>query len=148
MANPRTIARLEAQILRRAAHCIQFELADPRAGFITLTRVELSNDLTSARIYYSVLGDEGERTKAESLFEQAGGFIQRQVARVLHTRTVPHLKWIFDETIVRAAEMDLLIRRARERDEAIRAAGAGSGTDSEDSGEEEANEGGWEEAHH
>ena len=59
MASPKTIARLEAQILRRIAHCLQFELSDPRAGFITVTRVELSKDINTARVSYSVLGGEG-----------------------------------------------------------------------------------------
>ena len=51
MANPRTIARLEAQIRRRAAYCLQFEVADPRATFITITRVELSSDLLNGKTF-------------------------------------------------------------------------------------------------
>ena len=119
MANPRTIARLEAQIQRRAAHCLQFEVADPRSAFLTITRVELSKDLANAKIYYSVLGDESERTKTAHMLEQAGGFIQRQVASILHTRVTPRLRWVYDESISEAARLDQLIREARERDRAI-----------------------------
>lgn len=120
MASPRTIARLEAQIQRRAAHCLQFEVADPRAGLITITAVDLSKDLSTARILYSVLGDEAERSKAEHMLTQAGGFIQRQVARVLSTRTVPHMRWVYDDTVAEAARLDRLIREARARDERLR----------------------------
>lgn len=116
MANQRTIARLEARIHQRAAHCLQFEVSDPRATFITITRVELSTDLRNGKIFYSVLGQESERSKAGHMLQGAAGFIQRQVARVLETRNVPHLRWIFDESIERAANMDRLIREARERD--------------------------------
>ena len=121
MASPKTIARLEAQIRRRAAHCLQFEVSDPRAGLITVTRVELSKDMSSAKIFYSVLGDDGDRSKAEHMLLSAAGFIQRQVASVLHTRTIPHMRWVFDGSIVEAARLDRLIREARERDRRMRA---------------------------
>lgn len=119
MANPRTIARLEARIHERAAWCLQFEIKDPRAGFITIQRVELASDLSSGKIHYSVLGDEGDRSKAAHMLEGAAGFIQRQVARVLDMRRVPRLVWVYDDSIEKAAELDLLIRRARERDREI-----------------------------
>ena len=120
MANPRTIARVEAQIQRRAAHCLQAELADPRAGFVTITKVEASHDLSSASIHYSVLGSESDRKRVEHMLEQAGGFIQRRVASVLQLRNAPRLHWRYDESIAEAARMDLLIREARDRDQRIR----------------------------
>ncbi|MBK7645413.1 MAG: 30S ribosome-binding factor RbfA [Planctomycetes bacterium] len=119
MANPRTIARLQERIKERAAYCLQFEVNDPRASFITVTRVELTHDFSFAKIYYSVLGDESDKSKAAHMLEHAGGFIQRQVARVLETRRVPHLRWIFDGSTEDAAAMDHLIHQARERDRAI-----------------------------
>lgn len=119
MANPKTVARLQAQIQRRVAHCLQFELADPRAGFLTVTRVELTQDLASAKVFYSVLGEDADVRLSGKMLEQATGFIQRQVARVLRTRTVPRLSWEFDASIREAARMDQLIRAARERDREI-----------------------------
>lgn len=119
MANPRTIARLEAQILRRAAYCLQFEVSDPRSTFITLTRVELSKDLTHAKVFWSVLGDESERTRVEHMLESATGFIQRQVASVLKTRVTPRLRFVYDDSLAEAARLDQLIRDARRRDREI-----------------------------
>jgi ribosome-binding factor A len=119
MANPRTKARLEARIQERAAYCLQFEIRDPRASFVTITRVELSPDLTSGRIHYSVLGGQPERSKAEHMLRSAAGFIQRQVARVLTLRRMPHLRWVYDDSLEVADNMDRLIREARERDRAI-----------------------------
>jgi ribosome-binding factor A len=123
VANPRTIARLEARILERAAHCVEFELNDPRAGMVTITRVELSNDLTAGKIFYSVLGDAGDKSKAAHMLESAAGFIQRKVARVLNMRRVPHLRWVYDESIEAAARLDDRIRSALERDRMIQAEG-------------------------
>jgi len=129
MANPRTIARLEARIQERAAYCLQFEVNDPRASFITVTRVELSSDLTSGKIHYSVLGSEGDKSKAEHMLKSAAGYIQRQVARVLDVRRVPHLRWVYDGSMEHASNMDKLIREARERDRAINPHGVPSSGD-------------------
>lgn len=122
MANPRTLARLEARIQERAAHCLQFEIKDPRATFVTITKVELAQDVSKGKIWWSCLGSEADRRKTEAMIAGAAGFIQRQVARVLDTRTVPHLAWEYDASIARAAEMDKLIDEARARDEAVRGA--------------------------
>jgi ribosome-binding factor A len=119
MANPRTIARLQARIHERAAYCLQFEIADPRAVFITITHVELSSDLSVGKIHYSVLGTEGEKSKAAHMLASAGGYIQRQIARVLEMRRIPRLVWVYDDSVEKAADLDLLIREARERDRAI-----------------------------
>ena len=119
MANPRTIARIESRILERAAHCLQFEVNDPRASFITLTQVKLSTDLSSAKIYYSVLGASADRSKVAHMLDHAGGFIQRQVARVLDLRRVPRLSFIYDDSAEAASDLQKLIKEARERDKLI-----------------------------
>ena len=119
MANPRTIARLQSRIQERAAYCLQFEVNDPRASFITITKVALSPDLTSGKIYYSVLGSESDKSQAEHMLRSAAGYIQRQVARVLDLRRVPHLKWMYDESVEHAADLAKLIQDARARDREI-----------------------------
>lgn len=123
MANPRTIAKLEARIHERAAHALEFEVRDPRNVLVTITKVELSNDLSHAKIFYSVLGGKSDRSKAEHMLASAGGFIQRQVARVLETRKVPHLSWEFDESIEQAQKLDSAIKKALERDRIIHETG-------------------------
>jgi ribosome-binding factor A len=120
MANPRTIARMESRIRERAAYCLQFELNDPRAGLVTITRVELAKDLSTGKIHYSTLGDQVDRNKCRAMLDSAAGFIQRQVARVLETRTVPHLSFHFDESLERAANMDRLINEALKKDDEVR----------------------------
>ena len=119
MANARTIARLEARIRERAAYCLEFEIKDPRASFITITKVELASDIASGKIHYSVLGDASEHSKAEHMLESASGYIQRQVARVLQLRRMPHLRWVYDDSLAEASRMDQLIKEARERDQEI-----------------------------
>ncbi|HJO26758.1 MAG TPA: 30S ribosome-binding factor RbfA [Planctomycetota bacterium] len=123
MANRRTIERLQARIKERVAYCIQFELADPRSAFVTILSVELSSDLRNVKISYSVLGDDADRTKVAHMLEHAGGFIQRQMGRVLDTRHVPRISWTYDDSADYSDRMDKLIREARERDHNIRQQG-------------------------
>lgn len=123
MVNPRTKAKLEARIHERAAHAIEFELRDPRSGFITITKVELASDLTAGKIYYSVLGSAADRSKTAHMLAGAAGFLQRQISRVLDMRRMPRLSWVYDESIAEASRMQSVIEQALERDRAIAATG-------------------------
>ncbi len=123
MVNKRTIARLEARIHERAAHCLEFEVSDPRASFITITNVELSSDLSSGKIHYSVLGNDADKANAKRMLDSAAGYIQRRVARVLELRRMPHLKWYYDASIEEAAKLEERIQRALERDQQIHTSG-------------------------
>ena len=119
MASPRTVARVAARIRQRVAHCLQFEVNDPRAGSITVTEVRLSADLRNATILFSLV-EEKDRSKTEHMLEGATGFVRRQLGRVLETRVIPELRWMYDDRIAKAAEMERLIERAVSRDEEIR----------------------------
>jgi len=138
MANPRTIERLQARILERAATAVEFDLKDPRGGFITVTRVELAKDLSCGKIFYSVLGNASDRTKVAHMLESAAGFLQRQIGRGLQLRRMPHLTWVYDESIEEAARLDELIGKALERDRLI--AEQGRAPEDEDEDEESAAE--------
>lgn len=138
MANPRTQARIEARILERAATVLQTEVSDPRAGFITVTRVEMSSDLTSGKIYYSVLGTEGDRSKVERMLDDASGYLQRMIAPALQLRRTPHLRWYYDESLEYAQTMDQKIREALERDRSISGQADAATAEPADSGDPEA----------
>jgi ribosome-binding factor A len=119
MANPRSKARLEARIHERVAHCLEFELSDPRSGFVTVTKVELSSDLSIARVFYSVYGTEGDKSRVRHMLEDATGFVRTKVGSVLRVRRVPRIVWMYDDSIEYAARMDAAIRAALEHDREI-----------------------------
>lgn len=119
MVNPRSKARIEARIQERVAHCVEFELNDPRTTFITITRVEVSDDLSIAKVFYSVYGTEGDKSRTAHMLDGASGFVKKQVGRVLKTRRIPSLRWIYDDSIELAARMHDTIQDALERDRAI-----------------------------
>lgn len=105
MASQRSIDRVTSWIHRKVATMLLRDLKDPRVGFLTITRVKVTKDLETATLYYSVLGDEAERSKARHMLDHARSFIQREVAKGLDTRVAPQLRFEFDESIEGAAEM-------------------------------------------
>ncbi len=119
MANPRTVARVSARIKQRVAHCLQFELNDPRAGVVTITEVRLSADMRNATILWT-LPEEKDRSNTLHMLDGATGFVRKQLGRVLETRTIPALRWEFDDSIQKAADMERMIEQAVARDEEIR----------------------------
>jgi len=119
MANPRTVARVSARIKQRVAHCLQFELNDPRAGVVTVTEVQLSSDMRNATILWT-LPEEKDKSKTLHMLDGATGFVRKQLGRVLETRVIPALRWEYDDSIKKAAEMERLIEQAVARDEEIR----------------------------
>ena len=92
-------------------------LKDPRIGFVTVTGVDTSPDLRAARVYVSILGDEGERESALEGLESSRGFLQAQIAHELRMKRTPALSFLYDETVARAARMTRLLDEVAPRDE-------------------------------
>ncbi len=72
--------RIERIIREEASSVILFELADPRIGFVTVTRVKVTGDLQSARIFVSVLGDEADRSITMKALARAATVVRRAIA--------------------------------------------------------------------
>lgn len=81
-----------AEVIRReVSSIIHDELKDPRLGFITITRVEMPADLSFARIFYSVLGDQQAQEKSKEALDSANGFIRRLIGQRIQLRLVPEI---------------------------------------------------------
>lgn len=114
--NERRIQRIQELIKHRVAQVIDHELSDPRRGLITITRVKIDRELMSCEVFWSILGDHKARRLNAKMLDDARAFVQREVAAVLRTRTVPHLRFRFDESIEGVMRIDSLladIRRER-----------------------------------
>ncbi len=88
---------------------LQNEVSDPRIGFLTVLDVEPTVDLKEAKVYLSILGGEGDRSKAEHALASARGYIQREVGKGLETRNTPVLRFVFDDSRDQVARLESLI---------------------------------------
>ena len=75
------------------------ELHDPGVGFVTVTRVQVSNDLQHARVFYTSLGDATARKNTAQALERATGFMRRQIGQRLRLRRTPEIAFQFDESV-------------------------------------------------
>ena len=112
------IQKLEKVAIQRASNVVLFEMADPRLSLVTLTRADLANDLSTVTFYYSVLGAAGDRSKVTHALRDATGHVQREVARVFHTRKCPAVRFEYDPSIEGSVKMGALLGKlAAERAE-------------------------------
>jgi ribosome-binding factor A len=92
----RRTARLSEEIREEVARIIP-TLKDPRVGFVTVTRTEMTPDLRTVRVHVGVLGDANQRTRTLQGLAQAAGFIRRELGRRLSIRHTPEVSFHYDE---------------------------------------------------
>lgn len=99
---------------------------DPDLGFVTVTDVRVTGDLQHASLFYTVFGDELQRTRTATLLEANKGKLRSFVGKQLGIRLTPSLEWIADAIPENAAHLDDLLREARERDAEVARAAEGA----------------------
>lgn len=109
--------RVNALLQRELAQVISEELNDPRIPFATVTGVETTPDLRSARVHVSFLGDDETRREAVAALERAKHHLRRVIGERTDLRHVPALVFVEDRSAERAARISSLLREARERGE-------------------------------
>jgi ribosome-binding factor A len=94
------------------------EIRDPRVGFVTVTAVLVSNDLSHARVMVSVPGEDAEKSRAMEGLQSAAGFLRSRAARALTTRSVPELHFELDRGLEHAARINELLNTIKREDQA------------------------------
>jgi ribosome-binding factor A len=102
--------RVDEAVREVLSDAITSRVKDPRVGFVTVTSVETAPDLRRARVYVSVLGDEGVRRRSLAGLRSAHGILQRAVARELRFKHTPALEFVYDDTAERAARVARLLQ--------------------------------------
>jgi ribosome-binding factor A len=85
------------------------ELKDPRLGFVTVTAVQVTNDLEYATVWVSVFGSDAARARSMQALEGAAGVLQGRINRALHLRRTPHLRFTYDAAVEQGVRMSKLI---------------------------------------
>ena len=109
---PARSLRVADQIQRELAEILRTELKDPRVAMITLTGVEVTNDYSHAKVFYTLMGNAEQRAETEVGLKQAGGFLRSQIARRIKLHTIPQLHFVYDASVERGFELSQLIDEA------------------------------------
>jgi len=109
-------ARVAEVIQREVAYIIQQGMNDPRAAAVTITHAKVTRDMSSARIYFIMQGDEHEVNETVKVLNKASGFIRHELTGRVDLRHIPKLIFTFDQSIERGIRIGKLIEDVMKED--------------------------------
>lgn len=104
--------RLAETLKEEISQLIRVELKDPRIGFVTVTSVDVADDLAHAKVYVSVLGSEDEGKASLETLNRAAGFVRSEIGKRVRLRHVPAIVFKYDPSIQHGAHIAKLLRDA------------------------------------
>ncbi len=114
MADSRRLVKYAGNLKKEISFIIDRKVSNPEKGFITINAVRVSPDLKIASIYYTVLGDEGQKEKSQKVLEKSKGFIRNELKPSIKSRWLPELRFFYDDTIEHAHKINTLINKIHE----------------------------------
>ncbi|WP_028561390.1 30S ribosome-binding factor RbfA [Paenibacillus pinihumi] len=105
------VGRVGEQIKKELSLIIQQELKDPRIGFITVTGVEVTSDLSQAKVFLSVLGSEEQKEETLKALGKGTGFIRSELGKRMKLRHTPVLIFKFDGSIEYGSHIEALLEQ-------------------------------------
>ena len=108
--------RLGNQVLRTLNELLRFESKDPSLKLVSLTSVDLSRDLSVARVYFSMLDPNADPEPVQQGLERASGFLRGRLGREIKIRHVPELRFAHDDSAAEAQRISSLIDGALKAD--------------------------------
>ncbi len=108
--------RVAQALKEEVSSIIHYELNDPRLGFVTVTRVELTQDMRNAKIFFSVLGDAQAYKKTAEALNSALGFIRRLIAQRIRLRFAPEIIFKEDRSSEYSVRVQEVLDKIKEQD--------------------------------
>ncbi|MCX5714114.1 MAG: 30S ribosome-binding factor RbfA [Candidatus Omnitrophica bacterium] len=112
--------RVTAALEREISSIIHDELKDPRLGFVTLTKVELSKDLRFAKVFFSVLGKEQDYKNTQEALDSAKGFIKKLVCERIDLRFVPDIIFREDHSNEYSVKIEEILNQIKGEQDAVK----------------------------
>lgn len=110
----RRIGRLGDQIQEEVSDIIRRKMKDPRVGFVSVTGVKVSPDLSVAQVWVSVMGESDDIDKNLNCLKGAAGFIRAELGRRLRIKRIPELKFHYDDSSVKGARIDSILKHLKD----------------------------------
>lgn len=101
--------RLGAQVLRTLSELLRFDVKDPGLNGVSLTLVEMTRDVSIAKVYFSLLNPDDDPKSALEGLQRASGFLRGKLGSVLKIRHVPELRFVHDDSVAHGIEISRLI---------------------------------------
>jgi len=114
MAGNSRAVRVGEQMRDELAQLLRDEVKDPRIGFASIVKVEVSRDIRHAKVYVSVLGNEQQKKDTMAGLASATGFLRSELAKRLQLRYMPELHFALDESIEHGQRIAQLLVQVRE----------------------------------
>lgn len=111
------MARIDHEIQRAVAKIIAEDVKDPRMGFVTVTRAEISSDMMTCKVFVSVIGDRHAARQSMEALNKARGFVRGELGGAVKLRHTPELTFVEDRTTERAIALSKTLERVRVIDE-------------------------------
>ncbi len=116
MPNPYRQEKLGELIAAELSNLLRTRVKDPRVGFASITRVEVSGDMRHAKVFVSVMGDSKEQKETMRGLTNATGFLRHELASLLTLRFMPELVFKLDHSIEEGSRVLELINKAQQED--------------------------------
>ena len=101
--------RVAEHLKEEISRIIREELRDPRIGFITILRVDITKDLRFAKIYYSILGTDKDKKGTADALKSGSGFIRRLIGETIKLRYLPEIRFVLDESAQYGIEIQKIL---------------------------------------
>ncbi len=106
--------KINRELRRHISIIIQQELKDPNVGFVTVTSVSTSPDLSQASVYFTCMGDDKEKDETTKTLNKASGYIRKLLGKRIYIKFMPDIKFIYDDTAQQKAKIDKILDQIRE----------------------------------
>ncbi len=116
MLDYRRADRLGDLIQREISDILQRRIKDPRIGFCTILRVDVSRDLRHAKVFVSIMGTEDQQKDTLAGLKSATGFIRREIGRRIMLRHTPEIVFRIDRSVDHSIRIAQLIKEGNEQD--------------------------------
>ena len=107
------IDRIESNMIKEISYILMTEVKDKNIRFVTITDCKVTNDLSFAKVYFTLLNEEYKEETLKAL-KNASGFIRKELALRLDIRHIPELEFIFDESIEYGKKIENIIEKIHE----------------------------------
>ena len=131
------IERINETIKEVLSEIVLNDIKDPRVGLVTIVSVRVAKDLATAKVHFSVMGDQEQRDISMKILRGASGFMRHAIATAIDVQHAPDLRWIYDDSLDRAFRISEVLRETGTPSSTGEALPRRADEDDEETGEDE-----------